>query len=202
MKISKIQPQKKNKNRCSIFIDGDFKFGLFNDIIIKHDLKEGDEISEEEINTILLQEEKDKIRNRAFKILNFRERSVQELTKKLIDIGFDESLVDKVIQDFIEDKTLDDERFARAFVHDYTKLKLKGNRFIIQELTKKGIDRESINLLIEKRDEKVLIKQVIQKKLSRYNMSNAKDRQRVIRQLLNRGFSPDAVYDVINEYRE
>jgi regulatory protein len=202
VKISKIQPQKKNRNRCSIFIDGDYKFSLTKDLVIKHNLSEGDDLTEEEIQNILLFEEKDKIRNRAFKILHYRERSVQELTRKLCDIGFDQYLVDEVIHSFIEDKTLDDKRFARAFVADYTTLKLKGNKYIIRELTKKGIDNDSIAALLKQRDEKALIIQYISKKLLHYNIRDPKDRHRVIQRLLSRGFSSDAVYDVVNKHRE
>ena len=83
-----------------------------------------------------LKQEKVKIRSRAYKILHYRERSIKELKHRLLHIGFDQLLVDEVIDDFVSDKTLDDERFARAFVSDYTKLKPKGNRFIYNELIK------------------------------------------------------------------
>ncbi|MCK5258809.1 MAG: RecX family transcriptional regulator [Thermoplasmatales archaeon] len=199
MKISKIQPQTRNKNRCSIYIDGEFRFGLTNDLVVKYNLNTGNEITDEEIKNILLQEEKVKIRSRAYKILHYRERSIKELKHRLLHIGFDQLLVDEVIDDFVSDKTLDDERFARAFVSDYTKLKPKGNRFIYNELIKKGISKEVITELISGRDEKELIKNFIQKKLSNFNKTNFKERQKMIRRLLNRGFTPSIVYEIINE---
>lgn len=199
MKISRIEPQKKNKNRCSIYIDGEFRFGLTKDLVLKYDLQEGEEISDQEIQNILFQEEKVKIRNRAFKILHYRQRSVQELKNRLINIGFNQSLVDEVIDDFIADKTLDDERFARAFVSDYTKLKPKGNKFIYYELMKKGISKEIITRLISERNEKELVKMFVQKKLHNLNKSNPKERQKIIRRLLSHGFTPSVVYEIINE---
>ena len=104
-----------------------------------------------------------------------------------------------MIDDFVSDKTLDDDRFARAFVSDYTKLKPKGNRFIYNELLKKGISKEIITELISGRDEKELIKNFIQKKLSNFNKTNLKERQKMIRRLLNHGFTPGIVYEIINE---
>jgi regulatory protein len=200
VKISKVEPQKKNKNRCSIYIDGDFRFGLTKELALKYDLKEGDEISETEINDMLLQEEKGKIRNRAFKILHYRQRSTRELRKRLIRIGFDVALVDSVIEDLRAESALNDEQFAQAFISDYTALKPKGNKFIINELLKRGISQEVISELLDKRDERTLIKRFIERKLSHLDKAKPKERQKIIRRLLYHGFTSDIIYEVINEY--
>ncbi len=200
MKISKVEPQKKNKNRCSIYIDGDFRFGLTKEIALKYDLKEGDDISETEINDILLQEEKEKIRNRAFKILHYRRRSTSELRKRLTNIGFDSTLVEHIIEELKTDNTINDEQFAQAFVSDYTTLNPKGNQFIIRELHKRGISKDVISGLINKRDERTLIRCFIEKKLSHLDKAKPKERQKIIRRLLYHGFTSDTIYEVINEY--
>lgn len=199
MKISKIEPQKRNKRRSSIYIDGNFGFGLSNEVVLKHDLKEGDEISDVLIKDVLLEEEKQKIRQRAFKILHYRNRSTQELRSRLIRIGFDDQLVLDIIEEFTAEGTLDDEKFAHAFVGDYTKLNPRGNRFIIRELEKRGVSKKIISEIIDERDEIFLVRNFIEKKLSRLNKHNLKDKQKIIRRLLTRGFSPDVVYDVLRE---
>ena len=84
MKISKVEPQKKNRNRCSIFIDGEYRFGLSKDLVLKYDIKEDDEIDEDLIKNVLQEAEKEKIRQRAYKILHYRDRSVQELKNRLL----------------------------------------------------------------------------------------------------------------------
>lgn len=200
MKISKVEPQKKNKNRCSIYIDGEFRFGLTKELALKYDLKEGDEISDPEIKEILLQEEKEKIRTRAFKILHFRQRSVRELRERLISLGYDTPLVDDVIDELRADNTLNDEQFAQAFINDYTTLKPKGNRFIARELLKRGISKDVVLELINKRDEHTLIKRFIKKKLSNLDKTKPKERQKIIRRLLYHGFTPGTIYDAIQEY--
>jgi len=199
VKISKIEPQKKNRKRCSIFIDGEFRFGLPKEIVLQHGLYEGVEITDREIDEIVHHADKAKILERAFKILHYRERSVKELRDRLMRIGFDNSLVDEVIDELIADKTLDDERFARAFVNDYTRLKPKGNRFILSELIRKGVDREIITNLLDARDEGELIRIYIEKKTSNLDMKNPKERQKLVRRLLTRGFTPSIVYEIIKE---
>ncbi len=166
---------------------------------MKFDLKEDDEITEAQINDILLQEEKGKIRNRAFRLLHHRQRSVAELRKRLVNIGFDRVLVDDIINEFVSDETLDDGRFAHAFASDYTTLKPKGNRFIFRELRKRGISQETIDELLRKRDERQVIRGFIQKKLHHLDMTKPKERQRMIQRLLYHGFTPDIIYDIIKE---
>jgi regulatory protein len=198
VKITKIKTQNRNKRRCSIYIDGEFKFGLTQDIVIKYGLHEGDDITENMIELILHHEECNKIRQRAFKILHFRERSTEELKQRLLKVGYESELVDKVIQELVEDKTLDDQRFAQAFLSDYTKLKPRGNRFIARELNKKGIPTATINEILELRDEKPMIRNLLERKLAGLNPHNPKDRAKIIRRLMNRGFSLETIYDVIN----
>jgi regulatory protein len=200
VKISKIAIQKKNKDRFSIYIDGEFRFGLSQEFIIKHDLHVGAEITPEKIDELLHQDEKHKIMKRAFKILHYRERSSKELKDRLLRAGFDQLLVDDVIQELIADNTIDDERFARAFVKDYTSLKPKGNIFIINELKKRGISLDIIMDLIKNRDEKRMIKTYINKKFDHYDLKEPKTRQKLIKRLLRRGYTPNAVYSEIDQY--
>ncbi len=199
MKITKIETQKKNSDRCSIFIDGKFKFGLTKELVITYGLYEGIEITDHQINEILHQAEKNKIMNRALKILYYRQRSVKEMRDRLKHIGYDDLLIDEVIDELISERTLDDERFATAFVNDHTSIKPKGNRFIISELTKKGITKEIILRLLDKRDEERLIKEYIEKKARHLNIYDRKDRQRLLRRLLNHGFTSNLVFDIIKE---
>jgi regulatory protein len=176
--------------------------GLSLDIVTKHDLHEGDEISQEEIETLLLQEEKMKIRNRAYRILQYRDRSSQEMTQRLLEKGFDATLVRDVIDEFVGDQTLDDERFVHAFVHDYTHVTPRGNIYIQRELRKKGIAPDLIDKELALRDERTLILQFIEKKLSDLHPKTPKERQKLIHRLLSRGFSPSLVYEIVRQQQD
>ncbi|UCG91593.1 MAG: RecX family transcriptional regulator [candidate division WOR-3 bacterium] len=201
MKISKIEPQKRNKKRSSIYIDGEFAFGLSNELVLKYNLNADDEISDTLIKDVLLEEEKQKIKQRAFRLLQYRDRSIQELANRLLRIGFDNRLVQSVIEDFKAEGTLDDEKFANAFVSDYTTLNPRGNRFIIQELQKRGVAKEIISKVVHERDENFLIKDYIERKLSHLNRNEPREKQKIVRRLLMRGFSSGAIYEVLNEER-
>jgi regulatory protein len=202
VKISKITPQKKHKNRCSLYVDGDFLCGLSLDIVTKYDLHEDDEITQDEIETLLLQEEKMKIRNRAYRLLSYRNRSTQEITQRLLEKGFDKTLVDEIINEFLHDQILDDERFVHAFVHDYTHVTPRGNVYIQNELRKKGVPQELIDKELSCRDERAFMLQFIKHKLFNLSVEDPKQRQKLIRRLLNRGFSSTIVYDTIRQLQD
>lgn len=202
MKISKIEPQKRNKKRSSIYINGEYRLSLSNELIMKCDLHVGDEITEEEIKNILFEKEKEYIKGRAYKILRYRDRSSEELKQRLLRIGFDEPMIEQVIQGFIEDKTLDDNRFVQEFVSDYTKINPKGNKFIFHELRKKGIPPEIIEKAVGTRNERTLAEAYLKKKFVNLNLNHPKDKQKIWRRLVARGFSPEVVYDILKNYEE
>jgi regulatory protein len=179
-----------------------YRFGLNNEVIIKNDIHEGDEITEEQVKSILLVEEKDKIKQRAFRILNFRDRSHKELNDRLRKLGFDQFLIDEAMQDLVADGTLNDERFIREFVSDYTKLNPRGNRYISNELKKKGITADAIAQALNERDEKSLAKELLGTKLAGLDRNDPKDRAKIVRRLMSRGFTPSVIYEILGEKDE
>jgi len=169
---------------------------------LKYDLYEGRDITEDEIKGVLLAQEKEKVRERAFRLLNYRDRSVEEMRERLLKLGFDPPLVDQTIGELVEDKSLDDQRFSRAFADDCTNLKLKGNQFLRRELKRKKVAPEIIEEVAAGRDERALLGQLLATKLSRFNHRDPKDRQKIIRYLAYRGFALDAIFDVLRSRDE
>ncbi len=199
MKISKIEVQKKNKKRSSIYIDGEFKFGLDNEIILKYEIKEGDELTEDQIKNFLLAEEKQKIKQRAYRLLKYRSRSIAEMKDRLLKLGYEPEIVERAVRELIEEGILNNHKFAREFVSDYTNLKPKGNIFIMKELKSKKVDDLYIQEVLRERDEKSLIKKILEKKFSDFNKKDPKQKAKIIRYLLYRGFTLQAIYEVLGE---
>ncbi len=56
--ITSVEPQKKDKTRCSVFVDGRFYCGIKLEVAIKHHLKAGMTITREELDKIQLDTEK------------------------------------------------------------------------------------------------------------------------------------------------
>ena len=97
MKITKIEPQKKNKNRMSVFIDGAFSFGIdaFNLYALK--LAENDELDSKRLaeikNTVLLESTK----TYAVNLISRKSYTEQAIRKKLTDHVGDTETIENTI---------------------------------------------------------------------------------------------------------
>ena len=70
--ITKIETQKRNPKRRSVFIDGKFAFGLDEEVLYKLGVKKGDSLTEQQIKKITKEERKKEAKDVALKILSFR----------------------------------------------------------------------------------------------------------------------------------
>ena len=56
--VTGIEMQKRDAQRISIFLDGEFAFGLHQDVLLESGIARGDRLSEERIEAILALEQK------------------------------------------------------------------------------------------------------------------------------------------------
>ena len=82
-KITEVVPQKKNKNRVSVYIDGQFVLGLDALTALKNHVEPGAEIDEETLEKIQLESETGGAFDRAVKLVSYRPRTKAELKKFL-----------------------------------------------------------------------------------------------------------------------
>ncbi len=206
-KITKIVVQKKRKNRCSIFLDEEFGFGLHQDIVLKYKLKKGDVLTTDQIEDILISEEKNKAKERAIKFLSYRDRSEKEMVTKLHQIGYDESIIDFVINDLKRAGLIDDERFARSYAQTKMITRPMGEYLLVRELKQKGVDEDLIDQTIEstyqEKDQQQIALELAQKKKKQLkNVEETKARKRVADFLLRRGFDWGIISDLFDRWDE
>ena len=91
-KITAIEIQKNDKERCSLYIDGTFFSGVSMETVIKNHLKVGDEIEKNKLAEILHVSEKEKALSKA---LNYLSKTIK--TKKQVK----DYLIKKVFYDEI-----------------------------------------------------------------------------------------------------
>jgi regulatory protein len=91
----------------------------------------------------------------AARFLEARSRSVAEVRRRLTGAGYRAELVEGAIERLTELGMLDDEAFARAWVESRDRARPRGERAIREELRLKGVDRASIDLVIEERRDAV-----------------------------------------------
>ncbi|MBE6012935.1 MAG: hypothetical protein E7234_10320 [Lachnospiraceae bacterium] len=196
MTITKIERQKKNNKRYSIFIDGKFKFGMSGEDVLFYRLREGMDISEKEYDNILENVIYQEAKGRAARYLGYGPRTEKEMRNKLSTYDYPENIIDKVIELLQRYDYINDLNYARKYISDKTKYKYQGAYKIKYDLKLKGISGEIIDEAFSEADYMPLdnIIKTISKKLSRDDYDE-KDKQKVYNYLVRKGFS----YNDINQ---
>ena len=203
MKITKIEQQKKNKSRMSVFIDGEFSFGADNFTLLSLHLNEGDEITEERLavikNTAVFEDAK----NYAANLISKRSYTEKAMREKLVSHIGDSEIVDKTISFLKEYKLIDDYDYATRYAHDLVHLKKLGITSVKWKLKEKGISSQTIEKVLSEFDFSNEIKDnlesLAQKKLSgNYDIKNI---MKVKRYLVSRGYSFDDINSVFSKIK-
>ena len=83
-------------------------------------------------------------KDRCYKLLAYRSRTVHELQTRLEKAGFEVSVIEAVLARLTEQKLLDDESFAKDWINRRMATKPVGVGYLWSELLQKGINREII----------------------------------------------------------
>ena len=140
--ITAVEPQQKNKNRVSVFIDGEFACGLSLFTAAKFGLKAGKEICSELLSSAIKDSETGVCFDIACRLLGSRRKSEKEIEKYLLGKGFDPEVVGVAVERLKEYHYIDDIAFVKDYIATYgKKYGVKKLRF---ELKNKGLDEENV----------------------------------------------------------
>lgn len=139
------------------------------------------------------------------------EHCEQEMRDKMKRWELDETVQDRVINRLTEERYIDNERYARAFVKDKIRYNKWGRRKVQQALWMKRIDTDIQQRVLDEIDEKeyldVLRPLLKQKRKSIKAGNDYELNQKLVRFALSRGFTFDIIrqclnVDEIDEYEE
>lgn len=147
--ITKIERQKKNKQRYSLYSDDKFIIGISEESFLEFNIRSGIDLPEELLQKIEQKENFVAIREQAWRFLARREHSKKELRDKLIVKGHKQEDIDKIILELQNKKYLNDSSFARQMISDEVNLKRNGPLLIKNKLKKKGVDSDLVSSLLD-----------------------------------------------------
>ncbi len=210
--VTLVEPQKKNPHRFNIYLDGQFAFGADEDLVVNFRLLKGKQIPQEDIERLLYESEVGKLMDRVYGLLGRRDRSEKEIRDYLRQLSFKRKLKEKeeltevVIESLIDRlkarDLINDLRFATNWVESRRKNKLKGQQAIKAELFQKGIDKQTIEQVLQNSTggEEQLAEQALQKKMRLWiNLPPLQFKQKALEFLVRRGFSYDLARDVVDK---
>lgn len=138
-----------NRPWYNIYLDGQYRFSVHEDVLVKHRLMKGNQINDQQLACIMYDEELHQVMHAALRYVGRKSRSVQEVKNKLQSMSFDMSLVDVVIQQLEQQGIVDDQQYALKLAEYRFFTQKKGRKWIEQELKHKGISNSFIQQALE-----------------------------------------------------
>ncbi len=147
--ITAVQAQRKDPERVSVFVDGEFAFGLAGDVAIRNGLRKGLHLSVSDQEKLISEEQSGAARRLALEYIAHRARTTGELRRRLGRAGFNEDIIETTVDRMSELGYLDDAVYARTFVSERFASKGHGPSRLQADLRRKGVDPDTIRQAID-----------------------------------------------------
>lgn len=194
--ITGLKLQKRNPNRVNVYIDGKFAFGAAK--IVTAWLKVGDELDDKKLSKIKSEDEIETALQKAVHFINYRPRSIDEVSKRLYQKGVSQENIDRVTQRLTENGMLNDLDFANLWVENRSAFRPRGRMALRQELKLKGLSDEIIESALQNINEDQLAYDAAFKKATRFSNLEWKEfRKKLYGFLSRRGFNYEVISGII-----
>lgn len=199
MQIISIEPLPASKKRKRITLDTRESFVLYTGEIRKHsELKEGAFLSEADYQEILTKILLPRAKKRTLHLLEKQDRTRADVIMKLTQGGYPSEIAEAAADYAASYGYIDDRRYASNFI--YFHQEKKSRRRLKQDLLRKGISADIIDKCLEEAEltsEEDKIQELLEKKHYDPETATDKDRARMARFLLGRGFDYDKIRTAI-----
>lgn len=146
--ITAIKAQKRNQQRVSIYLDGEFAFGLSR--FVAAWLKPGRILTQAEIDRLQQEDTYEIAFQKSMQFINHRPRSIEETRQRLFKKGFSEEVVEATLSKLTEKNWLNDLDFCRQWIENRNTFRPRSDRLLAYELRLKGVADDVIAQALEK----------------------------------------------------
>jgi len=134
-------PRRGSKLRL-IELDGEPWRGASSEAIAKAGLAEGDEVTTDELDRALGEADPACARERALRLLSYKDRSSSGLRARLEDDGYPAAIAREVVADLERIGLVDDARYAASYARNLVEIRRFGRSRALREMTSAGIPAE------------------------------------------------------------
>ena len=189
-KITDLKIQKNNRQRVSVFLDGQYAFSLSLSATV--DLKKDSTIETARIDQLLREDEFHGAYNCAIRYLTRRPRSINETRAVLTGKGYGSEAVEKTISRLAAQNYLDDNAYARLWIEHRMRWRPRSAFALGFELRQKGIAHGIIeHLLMDFDDDNAALKAIKGHLRQWQNLERSQFKLKLFNFLKNRGFCYD-----------
>ncbi len=197
--ITSIEPQKKDKERCNVYVDGRFYCGIKLEVAIKFNLKAGMQIEKSRLDEIQLETEKSQAMDKALTHLSASMKTKKQMSGFLSKKGYTEAVINYVLERLEYHKFVDDYAYCRAYVRS---VKGKGKRALEADLLKRGAEKDAIEAALNEAEEDVGEAAEL---LSKYMRGKSADKQtlyKAFKYLLSKGYGYETAKSALETFGE
>ena len=192
-KITALTAQKRNSQRVNVYLDDEFAFGLSR--IVAAWLHVGQMISDEKVEQLRAEDEREVAYQQALKYLAYRPRSLAEIRLHLQGRDLSAASIQDALERLQKNDLVNDTSFAQTWVENRTEFRPRSRRALAYELKHLGVSPEVVEQSLQGIDENELAYQAGLKQARKYrNLEWQVFRQKMYAFLGRRGFG----YDVSN----
>lgn len=151
----------------------------------------------------ITEEERRKVRLKAMRLLEHMDRTEKGLTDRLKQAGFSGEAVQDAMDYVKSYGYINDARYAQHYIS--YRLGIKSKQRILQELSQKGIDRETAQRAwdeieeLENPDERAVLRNTVVKKYVSGTELDEREMRRLYGYLARRGFRSGDIFAVLEE---
>lgn len=191
-----------SKSRSKVYINQEFAFVLYKGEFRLYHVREGEKLEQSDYEIIMKEVLPKRAKLRAMNLLKSREYTTAQLRTKLEQGYYPESVIEEALAYVASYHYTDDLRYAVSFItyHENS----KSRRRMEQDLSAKGIDRETIAKAFldweeqgGAQDEQAMIRRLLEKRHYQPADADYSERQKMYAFLMRKGFSGEAVQKVL-----
>ena len=187
--ITAITPQKHDKTRCNIEVDGRFFCGMELETVMRNRLKAGLSVTGEELSAMQLESEKTTAFDKALSYLSVSMKTEKQMRDYLKKKGYLEGVIDHVVAKLKEYGYIDDALYSASYSSSVSKR--KGKRLIAAELKRKGVGDDAIESALSSIESETESAENVLKKYLRGKTLDKPTLQKAYRYLIGKGFDFD-----------
>lgn len=148
MRITRIESQKKNRGRKSLYADDTFVVGVSAETLIRAGIRRGDDLDAERLENLRRMESIQAARRTALRYISQRPRTEKEIRNRLQENEFGNIEIEQTIEQLKSTRLINDEEFARIFIRDALSRRPIGAVRMKQKMLLLGLEKHLVESAI------------------------------------------------------
>lgn len=204
VEITAVTPLRKPRHHYKLTF-GELNLMVHEDVMIKYRLLKGMSFSKEELENIVIANERQTAYAEALNYLSRKARTRTEIARKLKEKEIHPEIIETTLVRLQQEKLIDDELYAQQWAKQRVNSQKKGKVLIRQELRQKGVNKENIEQALEEIDpnDEIASATILAEKKWKSTSGEVFDKKRkTMAFLMRRGYSSDIVRKALDAVQQ